>query len=775
MVNERITEDFFRDSIKKDELYKKSKIILEEQSSKNIKIDKLLKNASKSGIGGGRPEFVIQFKENSDLIIIVECKPNIRFHKSKEGNKYKDYAVDGVLLYSSFLSKEYDVLSIAISGETKTNLRISHFLQLKGTKEAHKIFEEDRLLSLNDYLNGYKTDEKKFNQDYQELLKYSKTLNDELHSIKIPESQRSLLISGILIALTDKAFCSAYKFQKPKELSENLINTIKNKLTDVENEHITEIITTYSFIKTHTIISKEENKLRDIITEIDEKINNFMKTYKYYDVLGQFYIEFLRYANNDKGLGIVLTPPHITELFSEIANVNKDSVVLDNCAGTGGFLISAMRKMIKDAKGDSKKEEKIKLQQVIGIEFQHDIFALICSNMFIHGDGRSNLVKGSCFDEKIMRQVRNFKPNVGFLNPPYKSTKTDPEELEFVLNNLSLLQKGSICVAIVPMSCALAKSGVIFSLKEKILREHTLEAVFSMPKELFHNSDVGVNTCIMVFKAKEKHPANYKTYFGYWKDDGFIKRRQGREDYNNKWTEIKKYWITTYRNKEEIIGHSIKKVVSAEDEWCVEAYMETNYSSLVKEDFEKTLKECIVYSLKSGLITNVLEKSITNTFLNLNTKDWKFFKIVDLFDIKKGERLVKEERIEGNIPLITATSENNGVVNYISYDEFKDTKKLFKDKLTIDMFFNVFYHNYKYFSDDNVHTLIPKNISLNKYACLFLATILKKLQYKYDFGRQVRLQRLDFDKIRIPIDKKGNPDWQFMENYIKSLSYSSNL
>ena len=579
MVNERITEDFFRDSIKKDELYKKSKIILEEQSSKNIKIDKLLKNASKSGIGGGRPEFVIQFKENSDLIIIVECKPNIRFHKSKEGNKYKDYAVDGVLLYSSFLSKEYDVLSIAISGETKTNLRISHFLQLKGTKEAHKIFEEDRLLSLNDYLNGYKTDEKKFNQDYQELLKYSKTLNDELHSIKIPESQRSLLISGILIALTDKAFCSAYKFQKPKELSENLINTIKNKLTDVENEHITEIITTYSFIKTHTIISKEENKLRDIITEIDEKINNFMKTYKYYDVLGQFYIEFLRYANNDKGLGIVLTPPHITELFSEIANVNKDSVVLDNCAGTGGFLISAMRKMIKDAKGDSKKEEKIKLQQIIGIEFQHDIFALICSNMFIHGDGRSNLVKGSCFDEKIMRQVRNFKPNVGFLNPPYKSTKTDPEELEFVLNNLSLLQKGSICVAIVPMSCALAKSGVIFSLKEKILREHTLEAVFSMPKELFHNSDVGVNTCIMVFKAKEKHPANYKTYFGYWKDDGFIKRRQGREDYNNKWTEIKKYWITTYRNKEEIIGHSIKKVVSAEDEWCVEAYMETNYSS----------------------------------------------------------------------------------------------------------------------------------------------------------------------------------------------------
>ncbi|MBU4246177.1 MAG: N-6 DNA methylase [Nanoarchaeota archaeon] len=595
MVNERITEDFFRDNVKKDDFYKKGKIILEEQSSKNIKIDKLLKNASKNGIGGGRPEFVIQFKENPDLILIVECKSNVLFHESKEGTKYKEYAVDGVLLYSSFLSKEYDVISIAISGEEKNNLRISHFLQLRGTVEAHKIFEEDKLLSLTDYLNGYKTDEKKFNQDYQELLKYSKILNDKLHSIKIPESQRSLLISGVLIALTDKAFRNAYKFQKPKELSENLINTIKNKLTNVQNEHINEIITTYSFIKTHTIISKEENKLRDIITEIDEKINNFMKTYKYYDVLGQFYIEFLRYANNDKGLGIVLTPPHITELFSEIANVNKDSIVLDNCTGTGGFLISAMRKMIKDAGNDGKKEEKIKHEQLVGIEFQHEIFALVCSNMYIHGDGRSNLIKGSCFDEKIIKHVKEFKPNVGFLNPPYKSTKTDPEELEFVLNNLSVLQKGSLCIAIIPMSCALAQSGIGLTLKEKLLREHTLEAVFSMPTELFHNSDVGVNTCVMVFRTKENHPANYKTYFGYWKDDGFIKRKSGRDDYKNKWSEIKKYWLENYRNKEEIEGFSVKKYVAANDEWCVEAYMETDYSKLNEKDFEKTLKDFVAF------------------------------------------------------------------------------------------------------------------------------------------------------------------------------------
>ena len=193
------------------------------------------------------------------------------------------------------------------------------------------------------------------------------------------------------------------------------------------------------------------------------------------------------------------------------------------------------------------------------------------------------------------------------------------------------------------------------------------------------------------------------------------------------------------------------------------------------KDLEIPSKEDIpswVYSLK---INNLKKESVISKKIELNIKNWKNFKIVDLFDIKKGERLVKEERKKGNMPLITATSENNGVVDHIGYDDFKENKKVFQDKLTIDMFFNVFYHDYEYFSDDNVHTLIPKRATLNRYVCLFLVTVLKQLQYKYDFGRQVRLQRLDFDEIKLPVDKRGNPDWKFMEDYVKTLPYSSNI
>lgn len=99
-------------------------------------------------------------------------------------------------------------------------------------------------------------------------------------------------------------------------------------------------------------MARQEHVLRDLITSIDKNINDFKRSHEYYDVLGQLYTEFLRYANSEKGLGIVLTPPHITELFADLARVDKDSVVYDNCAGTGGFLISAMNKMVQDAHGD---------------------------------------------------------------------------------------------------------------------------------------------------------------------------------------------------------------------------------------------------------------------------------------------------------------------------------------------------------------------------------------------------------------------------------------
>jgi len=602
MTNERKTEDIVRTHIKNDLYFKNERVFFEEQQSKNPRVNKLLKLASKKGNGGGRPEFIITFKDEPNFLIVIECKGNIQKHESKNKDNYSDYCVDGVLLYSSYLSKEFDVLAIAVSGENNKELKVAHFLQLKESKEYEEVFG-DELISLESYILGYKQDHRKFKQSYEDLLKYSKKLNDHLHAKKVKESDRSVLISGILIALEDGSFKAGYgKQNNPKSLAENLVNTIKQQLSsNITNEKAETLIQEYNFIKVHPTLSKDTEEhqqvLINLIKDIDENINSFMKTYRYHDILGQFYIEFLRYANNDKGLGIVLTPPHITELFSELAFVGKNDVIFDNCCGTGGFLISAMQKMINEACGDEEKIKKIKKTQLVGIEQQPNIFTLACSNMYIHGDGKSNIYYGSCFDTEVINLIKEkFKPTVGLLNPPYKDTPQDVEELKFVLNNLSMIERGGYCVAIVPMGCALAQKGIRLELKKELLKNHTLEAVFSMPDELFINSEVGVVTCVMVFKAHHKHPANYETYFGYWKDDGFIKKKIiGRADYLHKWEEVKKNWVLNYKNRNVVAGQSVKKCVSAEDEWCAEAYMETDYSTLNKEEFEREIRKYVLF------------------------------------------------------------------------------------------------------------------------------------------------------------------------------------
>lgn len=601
MKNERKTENIVRLHLSKDE-YKDC--IIEEQSSDSPKIDKLLKCASKKGTGKGFPEFIISsFKNNPDLIVVVECKSDVAKHESKNRDKYSDYAVDGVLLYASFLSKEFDVLAIAVSGETIKELKVSHFLHLKGKSKPAPIFS-NKLLGIDSYIQGYIHSPEKFKQDYHSLLDFSKELNEELHSKKVKASQRSLLISGILMALENPAFKVSYeKHPKAEDLANALVDTISNefKNANLQGKKLDNLKTAFSFIRTHPALSGGKNVLSDIITSIDKNVNHFIKTYQYLDVLGQFYVEFLRYANSDKGLGIVLTPPHITELFSDLARVTKDSVVYDNCAGTGGFLISAMNKMISDAKGDKNKEKDIKQKQLVGVEYQDDIFALACSNMFIHQDGKTNLIYGDCFSPKVIQQVVERKPDVGFLNPPYPNLDTDPLELEFILKNLEALQPHGTCVAIIPISCLLAAKGREYELKQKILESHTLEAVLSMPNQLFHNNDVGVVTSVLVITAHEPHQPKKKTWFGYFKDDGFkVQKHKGRVDLDNAWESVRKRWIEIFTNREEVKGLSLLRAVTAKDEWCAEAYMETDYSKLTPTDFMQELKRYAAFTIVTG-------------------------------------------------------------------------------------------------------------------------------------------------------------------------------
>ncbi|MYB40084.1 N-6 DNA methylase [Candidatus Saccharibacteria bacterium] len=586
-MNERKTEDLIERRLKDFGYYSAdNEIIVEKQKSDFPRITRLLRNASKSGPGSGKPEFIITSRKHSDFLIVFECKADTSKHESRNHNKYSEYAVDGVLLYASFLSKEYDVLAIAASGQDESSLRISHFLQLQGTNKAVRWDVSDDVISFEEYHTALLSSDLKFRQDYDTLLNYSRDLNDELHAKKITESQRGLLISGILIALKNTAFQQSYTTHVTmSHLSQYILSAIKIELENasIQADKIETIEQSFSFIKT---LPASKNFLIDLIKGIDRNVNNFMKTHKYYDVIGQFYVEFLKYANNDKGLGIVLTPHHIAELFVKLSDVNRDSIVFDNCCGTAGLLIAAMKEMISDAKADTRKQKDIKQHQLYGVEFQPNIYTLAVCNMILHDDGKANVFKGDCFGNIGASFKKN--PTVGLLNPPYKNKrmKDAPEELEFILNNMEYLDRhgNAKCVAIVPITCATNPAGNIGELKKRILEKHTLEAVLSMPTELFHNSKTTVVTCIMIFTAHRPHPKNKKTWFGYCRDDQFVKTKHlGRIDAKGSWPSIRDSWVQAFVNREVIPGFSVMQKVSHDDEWCVEAYMDTDYNNITQD------------------------------------------------------------------------------------------------------------------------------------------------------------------------------------------------
>lgn len=161
----------------------------------------------------------------------------------------------------------------------------------------------------------------------------------------------------------------------------------------------------------------------------------------------------------------------------------------------------------------------------------------------------------------------------------------------------------------------------------------------------------------------------------------------------------------------------------------------------------------------------------------LHTEKWKPFCYDELFVIKKGKRLTKADMVPGLIPYIGAIDSNNGISAYISNDEHLHLAN------TISVSYNgsiaeAFYQTTEFWATDDVNVLYPK-FELNKYIAHFLTTLIHKEKYRFNYGRKWDKELMEESVIKLPARKnaenKYEPDWQFMEDYIKSLPYSSCL
>jgi 16S rRNA G966 N2-methylase RsmD len=608
MANERVTEDMVDDLLRKNEFYDDpDTVIVEKQQSTVEAIRAALAKAGKGGKGGrGYPEFIITSPDTPDMVVVIECKSEVKCHESPDRDKPIEYAVDGVLHYARYLSPNYTTIAIAVSGNKKSS-RWSFMLVPKGEVEPRDLRSPTgatirRIVPLSDLIAAASFDPAVQTRRTRDLIQFSMEMHEFMRDeAEMSEQEKPLAVAGTLIALGNNIFRETYDKYPAEELPAFWMQTIKKEITKAKLPvgKVDNMTQPFTNIEVQPELRKPtkgypKGLLNEIVRQLAERVLPFLTIYHDFDVVGQFYGEFLKYTGGDgKGLGIVLTPKHVTELFSLIANVTKDDIVADTCAGTGGFLISAMMQMAKTATTQAE-IDSIKKQRLVGVEQRAGMYALAASNMILRGDGKANLYQGSCFDTAIAKAIKGHKPNIGLINPPYAKSKEDLSELRFVEQMLGTLQKGGTGIAIVPVSCATMPSAE----KRSIMENHTLEAVMSMPPEVFY--PVGVVTCVMVFTAGIPHEtSNKKSWFGYWREDGFVKvKNLGRVDRDGVWPAIRDRWIESWRNREVHAGESVTALVGPDDEWLAEAYMETDYSKLTQKDLERTVLDYALFLLR---------------------------------------------------------------------------------------------------------------------------------------------------------------------------------
>ena len=152
----------------------------------------------------------------------------------------------------------------------------------------------------------------------------------------------------------------------------------------------------------------------------------------------------------------------------------------------------------------------------------------------------------------------------------------------------------------------------------------------------------------------------------------------------------------------------------------------------------------------------------------LEEKEWKEFTLESVFSVSAGKRLTNANKIEGRRPFIGATDNNNGITGFVGNDNVS------KDKNVLGVNYNgapciAFYHPYECIFTDDVKRLHLLNYEDNEFVLLFFATIIMNQKEKYSYGYKFKEKRMIRQKLIIPINNDGDPDYEYMEQYSKNV------
>ena len=585
--------------------------------------------------------------ECEDVVVLIETKQNFVADDEKQ---LREYLEDERAIHPS-------KKAICILANT-TNDKIKVWKSF--VDDEHVLVDETTLDKMAHYVKLFKINK---SNDRETVLKNTYSLNELLHKKDIDENLRSQFVGTSLLYIKDivkkkgvvlitKEFVDSLKemwsLMTPKGIRGAIEGVLSDLLDGSDNKAKKIELLQKNVLGNQKVRALKTNDWMEILETIILDIYRYIDTdsSEGQDILNMFFIAFNKYTGKaDKNQAF--TPDHITEFMCRITGVDRTKRVLDATCGSGSFLVQAMVKELADCRRGKTEDEaatlmkKVKEEHIFGIEVEEKAYGLSTTNMLIHGDGNSNIKFGSCFDCKQF--IMDANPDIILMNPPYnakpigipekyksdwgkaKDGKEDPTKglvfihfLSDVIKEMNdkrekdgLPRKTVKMAVLLPVSTAIGTSKIVQNEKILMLEDNTLEAVFTLPAEIFYPG-AAVSACCMVFTLGKPHinvdRTVNETFFGYYKEDGFKKKKNlGRleqfdENGDSKWKVIEEEWLRLFRNHKVVDGLSATAEVSGTDEWLCEAYMKTDYSMLSESDFQQTVNNYLSYLMKEGMI-----------------------------------------------------------------------------------------------------------------------------------------------------------------------------
>ena len=503
----------------------------------------------------------------------------------------------------------------------------------------------------------------------------------------------------------------------------------------------------------------------DILTKLN--IRSFIHEHDY---LGQLYETFFRYTGGNT-IGQYFTPRHIIDMMCEITAITPNDIVFDPACGTGGFLIGALRRMIRLKKMDYEQAVKQVHQKIYGMESEPATAALCIANMILRGDGKSGIIRADCFARTDYPAV---SADVSLLNPPFPHKKTDTPSTKFIDRALDGIRNKGLVASLVPYSL-LVRVG---EWHNHILKSNKLLFVATMPSDLF-NPYASFNTAIIVLQKGVPH-SGVKVFFARLSNDGFKIKKNNRVHRDGSQIELIQ---TAYQDKKQIPKVSAFKPITPESkEWSPEAFIE----DIARSDeefisgFERHMRLHAAFYVTYGhrLLSRNPTTGIETTprifngdsTLSLSNKRLGSFLLSDYFDVMLGGKDEIEDLKEGgNTPIVSTSEFNNGVTTW------KTAKRLYGPNVisvaTDGSTCSSFVQEYSFYAFYKVAILTPK-IDMDVDAMYYIAYLLKLERWRYVYARKFGKGRLVTTKLYGPVTKKGVPDFAMMARLTrKTASY----